>query len=154
MSRKRKSTELARMNGMDNLWKAGNLCWRLPGSQKPLLPQQNLEARVGIEPTMQLLQSRALPLGYPATGTMRLILFRTRIKFSFATNHSLIAKPKFTPPLPKFLRFENSNRRDDAGDQFRRRHIETRIARTARRIRHADVSAPDKFRISDFGFQV
>src|SRR5664280_113873 len=27
-----------------------------------------LEARVGIEPTMQLLQSRALPLGYPATG--------------------------------------------------------------------------------------
>jgi len=25
-----------------------------------------LEARVGIEPTMQLLQSRALPLGYPA----------------------------------------------------------------------------------------
>jgi hypothetical protein len=36
------------MNGMDNLWKAGNLCWRLPGSQKPLLPQQNLEARVGI----------------------------------------------------------------------------------------------------------
>jgi hypothetical protein len=30
------------MNGMDNLWKAGNLCWRLPGSQKPLLPQQNL----------------------------------------------------------------------------------------------------------------
>ena len=28
----------------------------------------DLEARVGIEPTMQLLQSRALPLGYPATG--------------------------------------------------------------------------------------
>ena len=27
-----------------------------------------MEARVGIEPTMQLLQSRALPLGYPATG--------------------------------------------------------------------------------------
>ena len=27
-----------------------------------------LEARVGIEPTMQLLQSRALPLGYPARG--------------------------------------------------------------------------------------
>ena len=25
-----------------------------------------MEARVGIEPTMQLLQSRALPLGYPA----------------------------------------------------------------------------------------
>ena len=31
-----------------------------------LLQQLNLEARVGIEPTMQLLQSRALPLGYPA----------------------------------------------------------------------------------------
>ena len=27
-----------------------------------------LEARVGIEPTMQLLQSRALPLGYPAAS--------------------------------------------------------------------------------------
>ncbi|SVA99034.1 uncharacterized protein METZ01_LOCUS151888, partial [marine metagenome] len=25
-----------------------------------------MDARVGIEPTMQLLQSRALPLGYPA----------------------------------------------------------------------------------------
>jgi hypothetical protein len=35
----------------------------------PLLHTQlGLEARVGIEPTMQLLQSRALPLGYPATG--------------------------------------------------------------------------------------
>ena len=31
-----------------------------------ILSQLNMEARVGIEPTMQLLQSRALPLGYPA----------------------------------------------------------------------------------------
>jgi hypothetical protein len=46
--------------------------------------QLELEARVGIEPTMQLLQSRALPLGYPATGTMKLILFRIRSKFSFS----------------------------------------------------------------------
>ena len=30
--------------------------------------QLGLEARVGIEPTMQLLQSRALPLGYPAAS--------------------------------------------------------------------------------------
>ena len=30
--------------------------------------QLELEARVGIEPTMQLLQSRALPLGYPAAS--------------------------------------------------------------------------------------
>jgi hypothetical protein len=55
-----------------------------PGPPKPMLHTQlELEARVGIEPTMQLLQSRALPLGYPATGTMKLILFRTRSKFSF-----------------------------------------------------------------------
>ncbi len=43
-----------------------------PAPLKPLLhTQYGLEARVGIEPTMQLLQSRALPLGYPATGTMK-----------------------------------------------------------------------------------
>jgi hypothetical protein len=33
---------------------------------------------------MQLLQSRALPLGYPATGTGKLILFLGGIKLSFA----------------------------------------------------------------------
>ena len=52
---------------------------------KPLLHSQfGLEARVGIEPTMQLLQSRALPLGYPATGMISLILFPALFKFSFA----------------------------------------------------------------------
>jgi hypothetical protein len=55
---------------------------------KPLLHTQlELEARVGIEPTMQLLQSRALPLGYPATGMMKLILFHRRIKLSFTRNN-------------------------------------------------------------------
>ena len=43
-----------------------------------------VEARVGIEPTMQLLQSRALPLGYPATGTQKLSLFAARIKLCFS----------------------------------------------------------------------
>ena len=40
-----------------------------------------MEARVGIEPTMQLLQSRALPLGYPAAVTteMRPVEIQTRI---------------------------------------------------------------------------
>ena len=33
-----------------------------------------MEARVGIEPTMQLLQSRALPLGYPAASYRTVIL--------------------------------------------------------------------------------
>ncbi len=32
-----------------------------------------MEARVGIEPTMQLLQSRALPLGYPAPFRLKLV---------------------------------------------------------------------------------
>jgi hypothetical protein len=55
---------------------------------KPLLHSQfGLEARVGIEPTMQLLQSRALPLGYPATGTIKLNLFRNRIKLTFKLNY-------------------------------------------------------------------
>ena len=46
--------------------------WRAASTPKrkksnPLPPMRlELEARVGIEPTMQLLQSRALPLGYPA----------------------------------------------------------------------------------------
>ncbi len=31
-----------------------------------------MEARVGIEPTMELLQSPALPLGYPASEERRL----------------------------------------------------------------------------------
>jgi hypothetical protein len=46
-----------------------------------------MEARIGIEPMMQLLQSRALPLGYPATGTLKLNLFCAQIKFSFAANN-------------------------------------------------------------------
>jgi hypothetical protein len=38
------------------------------GPPNSLVPNQlKLEARVGIEPTMRLLQSPALPLGYPAT---------------------------------------------------------------------------------------
>ena len=41
---------------------------------------------------MQLLQSRALPLGYPATGTIKLILFHTRIKLSFALDNFSILK--------------------------------------------------------------
>jgi hypothetical protein len=52
-----------------------------------LLKQLELEARVGIEPTMQLLQSRALPLGYPATGTTKLILFHALIKLSFVADN-------------------------------------------------------------------
>ena len=36
-------------------------------TKNPHFPKEStMEARVGIEPTMQLLQSRALPLGYPA----------------------------------------------------------------------------------------
>ena len=44
---------------------------------------------------MQLLQSRALPLGYPATGTRRLILFRPGIKLCFAT----VEAPDLTAPV-------------------------------------------------------
>ncbi len=88
------------------------------------------------------MQAFAEPMPYhlatPATGTMRLILFCTRIKFSFQTT-SLIIKTQFAAPLPNFMRFENPNRRDDAGDQFRRRHVETRITRATGRIRHANV---------------
>src|ERR1035437_4187747 len=40
-----------------------------PASPMSLLQRQlRLEAEVGIAPPMQLCQSRALPLGYPATG--------------------------------------------------------------------------------------
>ena len=42
--------------------------WASETPNSVLHTQLELEARVGIEPTMQLLQSRALPLGYPATG--------------------------------------------------------------------------------------
>ena len=45
-----------------------------------------MEARVGIEPTMQLLQSRALPLGYPAIRRPVKICFlpiNSRLNFNF-----------------------------------------------------------------------
>jgi len=72
-------------------------------------------------------------------------LFRPRIKFSFQPIYSLTGKTEFASPLPQFLRFDNPGRRDDAGDQFRRRHVKTRIARTARRIRHTDVGTLVQF---------
>ena len=49
---------------------------------------------------------------------------------------------QLVPLRPKLLRFENSCRRDDARDQFRRRHVEPRIPRATGRIRHANIDAP------------
>ena len=111
--------------------------------QKTLLNKGYLlEAEVGIEPTMQLLQSRALPLGYPAASN-EVSVCRAADAISSFVAQLLTCESQLTTTLPQFLRFKNSYRRDDAGDQFRRRHVKTRIARTARRIRHANVFAPD-----------
>ena len=68
-----------------------------------------MEARIGIEPMMQLLQSRALPLGYPATGNRRLILFRLGIKLCFAT----VEAPDLTAPIQSSI----LSRRDQDSDQ-------------------------------------
>ena len=43
--------------------------------------------------------------------------------------------------LPQFTRLEYAGGRDDAGDELRRRDIEARIPRAARRVRHAHVGA-------------
>lgn len=49
--------------------------------------------------------------------------------------------PKLYPVFPKLRRFENSHRSDNARDQFRRRHIEPWIARMARRVGDAQITA-------------
>ena len=56
-------------------------------------------------------------------------------------NRGSTCKPQLASLLPKLFRFENSNGRDDAGDEFRWRHIKTGIACAARRICHTDVSS-------------
>src|SRR5688500_18285288 len=48
--------------------------------------------------------------------------------------------------VPKFLRFENADRRDDARDEFGRRYVESRVARVTARIGHAHIP-PRAFRI-------
>ena len=42
-----------------------------------------MEARVGIEPTMELLQSPALPLGYPASEERRLYRRKGKSQFCY-----------------------------------------------------------------------
>ena len=62
------------------------------GAREPN-PERNLEARAGIEPAMQLLQSRALPLGYPAAyrsaQELRGLCLRFKTKFRSGTSGRL-----------------------------------------------------------------
>ena len=103
---------------------------------------------------MRLLQSPALPLGYPATrkGEANFVLRPKQVQVLPRT-----ASTGKTQPVslrPKFLRLENPRRRDDAGDQFRRRHVKARIARAAARIGHANVSALARLGIADWGLRI
>jgi hypothetical protein len=64
---------------------------------KPLLHKQlGLEARVGIEPTMRLLQSPALPLGYPALGSEKCIFFQAAAQVQL---RSIFGAPALAPEL-------------------------------------------------------
>src|ERR1700722_19511975 len=100
-----------------------------------------MEARVGIEPTNAAFAEPCLTTWLPRHRDSEVNLFHARIKFSFAPEISLTDKSKFATPFPKLLRLENSQRCDDSGDQFRRSHVKTQIARAARWIRHTDKSA-------------
>ena len=43
------------------------------------LKKEKMEARTGIEPVIELLQSPALPLGYPALGSAECILPQKKV---------------------------------------------------------------------------
>src|ERR1039458_10622728 len=57
-------------------------------------------------------------------------------------------------PFPDFVWLKNSRRRNEARNQIRRRYVKARIACAAGRIRHANVNAPGRFRISGFRFRI
>src|ERR1019366_2166747 len=71
---------------------------------------------------------------------MKLISIPDRSKFKFRRTSASSAKTQFPPSPPQFLRLENSHWRDDARDQFRRGHVESRIPCATRRIAHANVN--------------
>src|ERR1019366_4835201 len=95
-----------------------------------------MEARGGIEPTDEAFAEPCLTTWLPRRErTLKLNSFCHPRKF----NRRTIREPQLMPMLPQFLRLENSGGRDDAGDQFRRRHVKARIARAAGWIRHANI---------------
>ena len=59
----------------------------------------------------------------------------------FFRHVSISRVSQFASALPQFLRFENADRRDDAGDQLRGRDIEAGVAGAAGGIGHANVDA-------------
>src|SRR5262245_50464174 len=48
--------------------------------------------------------------------------------------------PQLPPLPPQFPRLKNPNRRNNASNQFRRRHVKSRIQRPAARVRNAHIS--------------
>src|ERR1700677_2781643 len=95
---------------------------------------------------IQLLQSRALPLGYPADLPPKAYIYlpSTQVLFCqpflstpfahslwrlFSTHPALRRQPGAV--FPQAFRFDCSNGRDDPGDQLRRGHVESGVARAA-----------------------
>ena len=89
---------------------------------------------------MRLLQSPALPLGYPAAQNSHTNFVSRPKQVQVSPATASTGKTQPAPLPPKFLWLENSRRRDDARDQIRRGHVESRIPRAARRIGHANVN--------------
>jgi hypothetical protein len=75
-------------DGVVNLVSVPVSVWTHSLPSSLLLKQLDLEARVGIEPTMRLLQSPALPLGYPAMGWWNDIGARVLGKLKFAATRA------------------------------------------------------------------
>ena len=125
--------------------------WLSESPNSLLLQQLELEARVGIEPTNAAFAEPCLTTWLPRRERADKLNFFCLPR---KTNRCSIFESQLVSLFPKVFGLENSYRRDDAGDQFRRRHVKTRIACAARRIRHSNVSAPNRFRISDLGFRI
>src|SRR5215469_1333647 len=98
-----------------------------------------MEARVGIEPTHKAFAEPCLTTWLPRRPLRKLNHFPHHAKILFL----LIIFPlksQLFPPRPYFARLENPCWRNNASDQFRRRHIESRIARPALRIPYTHIS--------------
>ena len=100
-----------------------------------------MEAKVGIEPTDEAFAEPCLTTWLPRRERAHTLdFFYASRKFQLRLFQSVIGgKPQFVPVFPQFGGLENSGRRDDAGNEFGGRHVETGVARAAGRVGHSNI---------------
>ena len=86
--------------------------------------------------------TKVRPVNLPVRNRQRHVRFQSNHpEMSIRGRSDSASKPKFTSTRPKFTRFKNSNRGDDAGNQFRRGHVEAGVERRTSRVGHAKVTS-------------